>query len=135
MFNSRQAKIRNCVLNETIIENMLHLGAHTFDELSGEVVQNSAFVIRKLKPKSNTKGTYFRLVDFKNCTEKEASFLTSSFNEKICFKNVIQKNLLTIPENPICYWASKQLVSLFENSPLCDYGWGSKGIINMGNSL
>ena len=134
MFNSRQAKIRNCVLNETIIENMLHLGAHTFDELSGEVVQNSAFVIRKLKPKSNTKGTYFRLVDFKNCTEKEASFLTSSFNEKICFKNVIQKNLLTIPGNPICYWASKQLVSLFENSPLCDYGWGSKGIITGDNS-
>jgi hypothetical protein len=47
MFLSSFEKLRNIFLHNYIIDNMLHLGPRTFDELSGEVVQNTAFVLTK----------------------------------------------------------------------------------------
>ena len=47
MFLSSFEKLRNTFLHNYIIDSMLHLGPRTFDELSGEVVQNTAFVLTK----------------------------------------------------------------------------------------
>lgn len=47
MFLSSFEKLRKTLLDNYHIENMLHLGPRTFDELSGEVVQNTAFVVAK----------------------------------------------------------------------------------------
>ncbi|HCD78142.1 MAG TPA: BREX-1 system adenine-specific DNA-methyltransferase PglX, partial [Prevotella sp.] len=113
MFLSSFEKLRNIFLHNYIIDSMLHLGPRTFDELSGEVVQNTAFVLTKphdpyggitlgevkTLPEAEkaewkrrfmedvdkdlsdwlvdgAKGTYYRLVDGKNCAEKEQLFLS-----------------------------------------------------------
>ena len=47
MFLSSFEKLRNIFLHNYAIDSMLHLGPRTFDELSGEVVQNTAFVLTK----------------------------------------------------------------------------------------
>ena len=47
MFLSSFENLRVIFLHNFIIDNMLHLGPRTFDELSGEVVQNTAFVLTK----------------------------------------------------------------------------------------
>ena len=47
MFLSSFEKLRTHLLDTMQIDNMLHLGPRTFDELSGEVVQNTAFVLTK----------------------------------------------------------------------------------------
>lgn len=60
MFLSSFEKLRTHLLETLQIDSMLHLGPRTFDELSGEVVQNTAFVVTKHTP--YTTGTYFRLV-------------------------------------------------------------------------
>ena len=136
MFLSSFEKLRTQFLTHYNIDNMLHLGPRTFDELSGEVVQNTAFVLSKHKPIQQG-GTYYRLVEGKNCADKERLFLEAKQGDgtaTINYHNVEQKNFEKIPGNPICYWASKQLVSVFENTPMGDYGWGSKGIITGDNS-
>lgn len=116
MFLSSFEKLRKDLLDNSQIDNMLHLGPRTFDELSGEVVQNTAFVISKQKP--NNGATYFRLVDGKNCTEKKHIFIESKGVEgnKIYYSNVSQKNFEKIPGCPIGYWVSEKILEIFTSN-------------------
>ena len=116
MFLSSFEKLRNTLLNNFHIENMLHLGPRTFDELSGEVVQNTAFVIAKHK--SDEGGVYFRLVDGKNCTDKKDMFLRAlrEHTSKVYYQNVFQSNFEKIPGCPIGYWASPNILRIFTSN-------------------
>lgn len=107
MFLSSFEGLRKSLLENTRIDNMLHLGPRTFDELSGEVVQNVAFVISNTKPFGN--GVYYRLVDGKNCADKERMFLNA---ENMC-SGVSQQNFEKIPGSPIGYWVSEKIFSRF----------------------
>ena len=154
MFLSSFEKLRNIFLHNYIIDNMLHLGPRTFDELSGEVVQNTAFVITKphnpysgitlseIKALSQSekeiwkqrfsectdkdmdewflgtpKGIYYRLVDGKNCADKEQLFFANKDgNEdgnRIYYPNVEQMNFEKIPGAPIGYWVSPKIQEIF----------------------
>lgn len=116
MFLSSFEKLRNTLLNNYHIENMLHLGPRTFDELSGEVVQNTAFVIAKHK--SDEGGVYFRLVDGKNCTDKKDMFLRAlrEHTSKVYYQNVFQSNFEKIPGCPIGYWVSPDILRIFTSN-------------------
>lgn len=116
MFLSSFEKLRNTFLNNYHIENMLHLGPRTFDELSGEVVQNTAFVIAKYK--SDEGGVYFRLVDGKNCTDKKDMFLRAlrEHTSKVYYQNVFQSNFEKIPGCPIGYWISPNILRIFTSN-------------------
>lgn len=112
MFLSSFEKLRKTLLENYHIENMLHLGSRTFDELSGEVVQNTAFVVAKHS--SSQGGTYFRLVDGKCCADKEQMFLHAAEQEtKIYYPNVSQANFEKIPGCPIGYWVSENILTRF----------------------
>lgn len=116
MFLSSFEKLRNTLLNNYHIENMLHLGPRTFDELSGEVVQNTAFVIAKHK--SDEGGVYFRLVDGKNCTDKKDMFLRAlrEHTSKVYYQNVFQSNFEKIPGCPVGYWVSPDILRIFTSN-------------------
>ena len=116
MFLSSFEKLRNTLLNNFHIENMLHLGPRTFDELSGEVVQNTAFVIAKHK--SDEGGVYFRLVDGKNCTDKKDMFLRAlrEHTSKVYYQNVFQSNFEKIPGCPVGYWVSPDILRIFTSN-------------------
>lgn len=157
MFLSSFEKLRNIFLHNYIIDNMLHLGPRTFDELSGEVVQNTAFVVTKphdpyggitlseIKALSQPekeiwkqrfsectdkdmdewflgtpKGIYYRLVDGKNCADKEQLFLANKDgNEdgnRIYYPNVEQMNFEKIPGAPIGYWVSPKIQEIFTSN-------------------
>lgn len=107
MFLSSFEKLRTHLLETLQIDSMLHLGPRTFDELSGEVVQNTAFVVTKHTP--YTTGTYFRLVDGKNCGDKERMFLAGENG----YSHVSQQNFEKIPGCPIGYWVSEKIFSRF----------------------
>ena len=171
MFLSSFEKLRIIFLHNYIIDNMLHLGPRTFDELSGEVVQNTAFVLTKphdpyggitmaeikALPKSeqeiwkqrfyegteedmdelflgNPKGIYYRLVDGKNCADKEQMFLANKDgNEEgkhICYPNVEQLNFGKIPGAPIGYWVSENGINNWTraNIPFSKYGEARVGL-------
>ena len=124
MFLSSFEKLRTQFLKDYNIDNMLHLGPRTFDELSGEVVQNTAFVLSKHEP-TEQGSVYYRLVDGKNCADKERLFLEAKqgdgkaiINSKlytINYPNVEQKNFEKIPGAPIGYWVSPKIQEI---SPL-----------------
>lgn len=117
MFLLSFEKLRNTIINNQQIDNLLHLGPRTFDELSGEVVQNAAFIITKIKAVSN--GVYFRLVDGKNCNDKECMFLNyRNINKDIYFPNNPQKNFLNIPGSPIGYWLSGAVLKTFSEQKI-----------------
>ena len=74
MFLSSYEKLRGVILENYNIDSLLHLGSRTFDEISGEIVQNAAFVIANHKP-NETGGVYYRLIAGGNCHSKEMMFL------------------------------------------------------------
>ena len=91
---------------------MLHLGPRTFDEISGEVVQSTAFVIKNIESK-NSKGTYFKLTDYRNSEAKHQSFL----ERKHCFNSFSQSSFEKVPGSSIsAYWLNDKSVDLFEES-------------------
>lgn len=113
MFLSSFEKLRTHLLETLQIDSMLHLGPRTFDELSGEVVQNTAFVVTRHT--QYTTGMYFRLVDGKNCGDKERMFLAGE-NE---YPHVSQQNFEKIPGCPIGYWVSEKMIEVInEASPI-----------------
>ena len=119
MFLSSFEKLRKQFLTHYNIDNMLHLGPRTFDELSGEVVQNTAFVLSKHEPTSQG-GVYYRLVDGKNCADKEQLFLShingNEDGNRILYSNVEQKNFEKIPGLPIGYWISPKIQEIFTSN-------------------
>lgn len=117
MFLSSFEKLRTRLLTENRIDNMLHLGPRTFDELSGEVVQNTAFVITNCEGKDAT-GAYYRLVDGKNCGDKERMFLEARENDgnRIYYPNVSQHDFEKIPGAPIGYWVSDKVKEIFTSN-------------------
>lgn len=115
MFLSSFEKLRTHLLETLQIDSMLHLGPRTFDELSGEVVQNTAFVVTKHTP--YTTGTYFRLVDGKNCGDKERMFLAGEH----VYPHVSQQNFEKIPGCPIGYWVSENVMNDYESKPASFY--------------
>ena len=128
MFLNSFELIRKKIVEEQFIESLLHLGAHTFDELSGEVVQNSAFIISKQK--QSAPGIYFRLIDGKNCASKQEMFLSNQNR----FNVDSQKQFDRLPGTPIAYWLSKKIIDLFSNKGIGDVAWPSKGIITGDNN-
>lgn len=125
MFLSSYLLLRMHLLKSKHIDSLLHLGPHTFDELSGEVVQNSSFVVSNNEPK--TTGIYYRLVDGKNCADKERMFLSHiSSNEtdgkKIYYPNVNQSDFQNIPGLVIGYWISTNIIAAFKGSNVSDFG-------------
>lgn len=119
MFLSSFEKLRTQFLKDYNIDNMLHLGPRTFDELSGEVVQNTAFVLSKHEPNPHG-GVYYRLVEGKNCADKEQMFLShkdgNDDGNRIYYPNVEQKNFEKIPGAPIGYWVSPKIQEIFTSN-------------------
>ena len=116
MFLSSYEALREHLLKNFWLENMLHLGPRTFEELSGEVVQSTAFIFSKPTDKlvKQFNGNYYRLVDQKNVGEKEATFL----NSENCFLNIPQSNFIKIPGSQLAYWVSERAVTVFKKFPL-----------------
>lgn len=107
MFLSSFEKLRKHFIKNYQIDSMLHLGPRTFDELSGEVVQNTTFIVSNTLP--STLGIYYRLIDGKNCIDKKRMFL----NKENQFTVNSQKDLEKISGHPITYWVSDKIKEVF----------------------
>ena len=111
MFLSSYENLRIDLLKKYNIDSLLHLGPHAFDEIGGEVVQCATFTIANHKPISNG-GMYYRLVDGKNSSEKENSFL----KRENAYLSINQSNFEKIPGSPIGYWVNECITAIYQNS-------------------
>lgn len=132
MFLSSFEALRKSLLENTQIDNMLHLGPRTFDELSGEVVQSTSFIITNKSP--NNKGTYYRLIDGKNSQEKEKIFLShingNTDKLKIYFSCICQSVFQKIPGTPIGYWINDYIINAFQASPFKNNFMACHGLLS-----
>jgi len=112
MFLSSYEAMRTKLLQNRTIQTMAHLGARAFGEISGEVVQTTAFVLQSshlpiFKP------TFFRLVDGQE-VEKDLA-LRSGSNR---FDSTMQDDFQKVPGSPIAYWVTEQFRSIYDESEL-----------------
>ena len=121
MFLSSFEKLRN-KLQMMDIMNMAHLGARAFEEIGGEVVQTTSFVIRKSNFEK-FKGTYCRLIEPTTQHGKEKMFLEAE--NRYCAE---QDNFSKIPGSPVAYWVSEKIFSCYEGALIYDYANPCKGI-------
>lgn len=112
MFLTSFIDVRKDTLSQSHIDSLLHLGPHTFDELSGEVVQNVVFTVSN--DNFSKKSLCYRLVNGKTCGEKEKEFIKCKNNPFI----VKQSDLQIIPGKPLAYWATENIISSFKNAKL-----------------
>ena len=127
MFLSTYKQLRKDIIRIYTLQSLLHLGARAFDEISGEVVQCVAFIIQNTLP--TTRGTYFRLTNGRNSSEKEIIYLnTLQKKSEERFNYVNQKDFEYIPECPIGYWMSKSFIMPFKSKELGKISNSSPGI-------
>ena len=118
MFLSSYEALRYTITNSQKIDSLLHLGARTFDELSGEVVQNASFIITCVDKNAsgNFYGDYFRLIDGKNCLSKRDIFLEAKEGKNnMLYRKIPQTEFGDIPGSPIGYWVSESIRTTFTN--------------------
>ncbi|PRX24088.1 Eco57I restriction-modification methylase [Orenia metallireducens] len=114
MFLSSFEKLRKQLLTNITIESMVHLGPKTFEEIGGEVVQSTSFImVNNLNAKYN--GTYLRLTDYNNPKEKKKQYF--DINNKNTTK---YSNFHEIPSSPIAYWISDTVIEIFKQSQKLD---------------
>ena len=112
MFLSSFEKLRaKLLLKDTV--NMAHLGPRAFEEIGGEVVQTTSFVLRN-NHIPDYKGTYCRLIEPTTQQGKEEMFLSGENRY-----TAQQSNFSKIPGSPVAYWVSKKIANLF-TYPLSD---------------
>ena len=126
MFLTSFEKLRENFLIKDMV-NMIHLGARAFEEIGGEVVQTTSFVIRNAYLK-NYKGTYCRLIEPTTQQGKEDAFLSKEGRFSIS-----QENFAKIPGKPYAYWVSDSFVEAFNNKRLGDIAYPKTGFTTGNN--
>lgn len=121
MFLSSYEKLRaKLQLIDTV--NMAHLGARGFDEIGGEVVQTTSFVMCSSHTKGY-KGTYCRLIDG-DSEKAKADMFVSGENRHVAE----QENFSKIPGSPVAYWVSDQFLKSFESPKIGDFVLARNGM-------
>lgn len=117
MFLSSYEKLRSSLQKNTLV-NMAHLGTRAFEEIGGEVVQTTSFVYLNNYFSSYT-GKYIKLTEFDNQAKKEAAYLglLNGWEKTYSYENN-QENFKKIPGSPIAYWASNNIIEVFDTGNL-----------------
>ena len=129
MFLSSFEKLRTKLLAVDIV-NMAHLGARAFEEIGGEVVQTTSFVIRKSHI-ADYKGEYCRLIEPTSQQGKEDMFLTGENRYA-----ADQSNFSKIPGSPVAYWVSQHAFDICTGSQVFeDFATTRAGMITGNNNM
>lgn len=128
MFVFKYEAMRQTILSQYTISNLLHLGTRAFPEISGEVVQTVCFAARKKKI-SNAVGRYFDLTKYPGL-EKAQALLKSEGHEYL----KSSETLALLPSFILCYWATEREVALFrDRKPLSTIAHPRHGMVTSDN--
>ena len=108
MFLTSYMKMRERIMRHTNLYSLIHLGARTFEEISGEVVQSACFIIRNSHI-DKLKSTFIRLVEY-NCPKLKQI----EFHSKANYYEQIVDNILKIDGSPLSYWLSDNILKMYK---------------------
>lgn len=123
MFVPKYELLREKIYGRKRINSFIQLGSRAFDDIGGEVVQSTAFVISHNHIK-NFNSIFEDLTSFNNSLEKEKKFF-----EKINLYIVDAEIFKCLPNKPMGYWLSKNVLEIYSKSNRLDsFGNPCKGI-------
>lgn len=127
MFLSSYERLRANLQTHELI-NMAHLGPRAFEEIGGEVVQTTAFVMQQHHTKGY-KGVYARLIEPTTQQGKEEMFLaeTNRYTAQ-------QDNFSKIPGAPVAYWVSERFADIFTSKTVGTVGKVVTGMTTADNN-
>ncbi|HDY7661994.1 TPA: BREX-1 system adenine-specific DNA-methyltransferase PglX [Vibrio vulnificus] len=130
MFLSSFEKMRESLIDTKTFITMAHLGARAFGQISGEVVQTTAWVLSN-RYFDGFKPTFLRLTDGNEENKKQALLSKSNL-----FTNTKQNDFNKIPGSPIAYWLPLDFVDVFTHSKaISDVSKGSTGLQTSNSEL
>ena len=109
MFLSSYQVMREKLLADRTIHTMAHLGAKAFGEISGDVVQTTAFVLQG-RHLAGFKPVFIRLVD--GVESDKSSALVAGANRH---EHVMQDDFKKISGSPLAYWAGENVFRAFKD--------------------
>jgi SAM-dependent methyltransferase len=122
LFLGSYTDLRIRLLSTTHISTVLHLGPRAFPEITGEVVQSVAFVI-KTRPQG-ARSHFVRLIDLPTTQEKERNLHTP---ERTYL--VEQRDFSSLPDHIFGYWLSKNAIRVFATeSKIISFGQARRGL-------
>ena len=126
MFLSSYELLRIKILERNTLFSMADLGPRAFDNIGGEVVSTTAFVLGNTH-RPEYQGDYLRLVEGNSESEKEA-LMRRVISNPDCglFFKARSGDFLGIVRRPIAYWISDNLRALFLNERTIGYFSDSK---------
>jgi type II restriction/modification system DNA methylase subunit YeeA len=128
MFLPSYKKLRKNVIDKRMIHSLLHLGSHAFEEIKGEVVQSTSFILQKIKV-AGYRSNYLRLIEWRNAKEKEEKTLEAIANSNVAYGYTLcSSDFSKIPGSPIAYWFTTKALSLYKNKKIIDISNPCKGI-------
>lgn len=109
MFLSSFEALRKKILDTTQINSLLHLGAHAFDSISGEVVQTAAFV---LQPQLSSEGAtvFVRAVEGDDSAAKSEAVRA----RRHVYARPVSA-FKVIPGWPLAYWLPDKVLGVFRH--------------------
>ena len=111
---TRSSQLRNVIYSSMYYLNMVHLGSRVFEELSGEVVKTSTFVMRK-GILDKYQAVYCKVDTVEDNDAKECTLLKN--------KNIYNASLAETYEiegAPLSYWLPRTMLPLFSHSTIKD---------------
>ncbi|EJJ1098718.1 TPA: BREX-1 system adenine-specific DNA-methyltransferase PglX [Escherichia coli] len=130
MFLSSYVSLREWLLNNKTFITMAHLGPRAFAQISGEVVQTTAWVIRN-NHSALQQCAFYRLIEGNE--EQKKNTLISRKN---VFYNISQDDFKKIPGSPIAYWVNPKILSCFTlGTPVQVYSVPRQGFATGNNDL
>ena len=111
---TRSSDLRHVIYSSETITNMIHLGSHIFEEISGEVVKSSTFVLCKVFLQQYL-ATYCKLDTITTPEEKVCAFTEK---ENMYFASI--KDTLKIDGAPLSFWLPRKMLQLFSHSTIDD---------------
>ena len=109
MFINSYEALRRRIVEDKCIGSLIQLGSRAFEEINGEVVQTTSFVILNASI-IDYEGTYVRLVDFDESERKRIEFESNLAAHKYVAK---QSSFTFIPKQPIAFWLNERTMQDF----------------------
>lgn len=128
MFLSSYDAFREWLLDTKMFVTMAHLGARAFSQISGEVVQTTAWVL------NNTQIDSYRPVFFRQVKGTEDEKREALVRNENRFAETQQSDFKKIPGNPIAYWIPSEVAGLFSvDEVLSNFAPCRKGMVTARN--
>ena len=132
MFISSYKELRNCIINQNTITNLVQLEYSGFD---GATVPICTFTLARAHL-SGYSGAYIRLSDFKGA-EVQGPKVLEAISDRSCNWFYIAKtdDFTAIPGSPIAYWVGSKVLGVFKKcAPLGELANARVGLMTSDNA-